>query len=73
MLQFLKDCNLIQHLQILSYSGFIDVEDLAEENDLAIFDDIMSTAEISRLERQLELFRKKNLRNLIGQTITTKI
>ena len=57
---------------ILSYSGFIDVEDLAEENDLAIFDDIMSTAEISRLERQLELFRKKNLRNLIGQTITTK-
>ena len=72
MLQFLKDCNLIQHLQILSYSGFIDVEDLAEENDLAIFDDIMSTAEISRLERQLELFRKKNLRNLIGQTITTK-
>lgn len=63
MKQFLKDCNLINHLEILTYSGFLDVEDLADEDDLAIFDDIMSEDELNCLEIQLARFRKKYLRN----------
>ena len=32
MKQFLKDCNLVHHLETLTYSGFLDVEDLIDED-----------------------------------------
>ena len=50
MKKFLNQCNLSHHLEVLSFAGFIDVEDLVDEDDLAIFDDIMTDEELHRLE-----------------------
>ena len=59
MKKFLNQCNLSHHLEVLSFAGFIDVEDLVDEDDLAIFDDIMTGEELHRLESSLKRFAKR--------------
>ena len=69
MKKFLNQCNLSHHLEVLSFAGFIDVEDLVDEDDLAIFDDIMTDEELHRLESSLKSFAEHHLVSKCGKKI----
>ena len=54
----LKKCDLMRHFEVLSLSGFLDLEDLIYEPDLSIFDEMMTPCELTRLSAALKSARK---------------